>query len=126
MILVVTGGRDWRDAGYVSRCLTQLHADHPITELVEGGATGVDEYAAQWARRNNIPVKRFPVSGDDWKRLGRRAGPQRNEAMAAYVAEHGGCCAVFHGGRGTANMRRCAEAKGLRIFDFSTNAVAIR
>jgi len=83
----------------------------PITEVVSGGAPGVDTSAEQWAERHGIPVTRFPA---DWKRYGRRAGPIRNQAMAEYGEA---LVAVWDGkSRGTKNMIRLARKHGLRVF----------
>lgn len=115
--MIVTGGRDWRDAGYVSRILTQIHEKEGIAEIVEGGATGVDRYARNWARRNNIPCRTFVA---DWQKHGRAAGPIRNEQMAHYaLGNYFRKCVVFPGGKGTANMREIAEKHGIEIIDVS-------
>ena len=57
-----------------------------------------------------LPCRRFPA---DWARFGRAAGPLRNAAMAA-VAD----AAVVYwrpGSRGSADMVRAAQARGLRV-----------
>lgn len=90
-----------------------------ISEVVSGGARGVDELGERWATTRFIPVKRFPA---DWKSYGNRAGPIRNRAMAEYVFEHsspynmGGLVAVWDGrSRGTADMIQTAQELGLRV-----------
>lgn len=52
-----------------------------ITEVVSGGAYGVDSAGEDFARKNNISIKRFIP---DWSKHGKRAGPLRNASMAAY------------------------------------------
>lgn len=52
-----------------------------ITEVVSGGAKGVDSYGETWAVGKGIPVKRMPA---DWARFGRGAGFYRNVDMAEY------------------------------------------
>lgn len=70
-----------------------------ITEVVSGCARGVDEHGEQWAKRRDIPVKRFPA---DWDRHGRAAGPIRNRQMAQYADA---LIAIWDGkSRGTKNM----------------------
>lgn len=58
MRVLVCGGRDFRDVTAVYHALDQLDARYPITHLIQGGARGVDEIAAQWAElatRNSGP-----------------------------------------------------------------------
>lgn len=82
-----------------------------ITEVVSGGAPGVDALAEKWAEQNGIPVKQFPA---DWDRYGRKAGPIRNQAMAEYGEA---LIAVWDGkSRGTRDMIRRARKHGLRVF----------
>lgn len=64
MIVVVTGGRDYNDRGAVWYALTQLNNKHPITELIEGEASGVDTLCREWAEQFNIPVRRCPAARD--------------------------------------------------------------
>lgn len=53
-----------------------------ISEVVSGGARGVDTLGEQWAVLRDIPIRRFPA---DWKRLGKTAGRTRNSEMARYA-----------------------------------------
>jgi hypothetical protein len=53
-----------------------------ITEVVCGGASGVDELGRKWAFDNNIRCSLFPA---DWERYKKAAGPLRNRDMAAYA-----------------------------------------
>lgn len=64
-----------------------------ITEVVCGGASGIDTLGAEWAveeywydsghtYKNIIPVKNFPAN---FKKLGKKAGPIRNAEMGAYA-----------------------------------------
>lgn len=82
-----------------------------ITEVVSGCAPGADNYGEIWAEGHNIRVKRFPA---DWNKHGRAAGPIRNSEMADYAEQ---CVAVWDGkSRGTGDMVRKAQAKGLKLF----------
>lgn len=81
-----------------------------VTEVVSGGAHGVDRAGEGWAAHSKIPLKRMPA---DWTK-GRRGGPLRNEAMAEYADA---LIAIWDGtSRGTLDMIRRAEAHGLRIY----------
>jgi hypothetical protein len=53
-----------------------------ITEVVSGGARGVDRMGEYYAECNNLPIKRFTP---DWEGYGKRAGFMRNTAMALYA-----------------------------------------
>lgn len=86
-----------------------------ISEVVSGGATGVDAQGETWAQSQNIPVKRFPA---DWAKHGKAAGPIRNGQMADYAEA---LIAIWDGqSRGTKNMIEQARKKGLRVYVHST------
>ncbi len=112
MKLIICGGRNNRLSLVDFNRLTHWKAIYHITELVSGGCRGIDQDGESWAKHVGIPVKLFPA---DWS-LGNGAGPIRNQAMADYCAP-GDFCAVFPGGRGTADMRRRAETRGLIILE---------
>ena len=115
--VIVTGGRDFRDQDYIENVLTKIHAEHEITQLVEGGAKGVDYHAKQWALKNGIDVKTFPA---DWKTHKLAAGPIRNELMAQYASEaEKALCVAFFGGKGTASMKGLAKSYGITVIDVS-------
>jgi hypothetical protein len=81
-----------------------------ITEVVSGGAAGVDRLGEEWARKHKISVKRFPA---DWKKHGKAAGPIRNKAMAEYADA---LIAIWDGqSKGTWNMMEEAAARGLLV-----------
>lgn len=108
--LGVTGGRDYGNAVHVAEALNELHKQFGIAVLVEGGAHGLDTLARFWAKGRRIAVETHPA---DWDKHGKAAGPIRNEEMANAID----ALAVFPGGRGTADMRRRAERKGLPIYE---------
>ena len=75
-----------------------------ITEVVEGGAAGVDYCGYLWAKFNGIPVKEFEA---EWKKHGKAAGPIRNRAMAEYADE---LLLIWDGkSRGSKNMKEEME-----------------
>lgn len=82
-----------------------------ITEIISGGAQGVDSLGLNHARANNIPVKMFIP---DWKTYGKAAGPIRNTEMA----ENADALILVWDGlsRGSADMLKKAQDKGLKIF----------
>lgn len=58
MKILVCGGRNFRSPAQVFKALDDLHAKMPITELMQGGATGVDQFAKEWAT-TKPEIKRF-------------------------------------------------------------------
>jgi hypothetical protein len=95
----------------VFRALDLIHAETPITELMQGGAAGVDAFARDWAATNS--VKRY-VCRADWTTHGRAAGPIRNARMLEWKPD---ALIAFPGGPGTANMTMQAKAAGVRVIE---------
>lgn len=82
-----------------------------ISEVVSGGARGVDALGERWALEHGVPVARMPA---DWKAHGKAAGPLRNEQMAVYADA---LIAIWDGAStGTADMITRARAHGLRVY----------
>ncbi len=101
MKVIIAGSRTIRDVTYVESCIGLAIAENDIdvTEVVSGGAVGVDSIGEGWARSNGILVKWFLPR---WELYGRRAGPMRNKKMAKYADV---LIAIWDGkSRGTANM----------------------
>lgn len=59
-----------------------LKAPCTPTEIVSGGADGVDSCAKQFAEENDLPYTEFEA---DWDEHGKSAGPIRNAQMAEYA-----------------------------------------
>ena len=82
-----------------------------ITEVVSGGARGVDQLGERWARDNGCQVKRFLPN---WSRDGKAAGHIRNRQMGDYADA---LVAIWDGkSRGTAGMIEYARGRGLKVF----------
>lgn len=112
-VVLVAGGRHYWHRTLIERTLDDIHDSQPITLLVHGAAPGADTVAARWAHRAGVPQQPYPAA---WERLGRRAGPIRNQAM---LDESKPDRAVFFaGGAGTEDMRRrCRGAQVPVIVD---------
>lgn len=71
-----------------SRTITSVNlADHlpaDVTEIVSGGARGIDTLAAVYAREHGIPLTEFLP---DYPRYGRGAPLKRNAQIADYADE---------------------------------------
>ncbi|MDR2799858.1 MAG: DUF2493 domain-containing protein [Desulfovibrio sp.] len=99
MKVVIFGSRGISNMREVDKALAHSGVAGSITEVVCGGARGVDTLAQLYAREHALPLKLFIA---DWEKYGKRAGPMRNMEMAGY-ADFG--IAVWDGySRGTAHM----------------------
>jgi len=105
MKLIIAGSRSFRD--YQLLCQTLEPERHRITEVLHGGARGVDQLGFRWALKHHIRSRCFAA---DWQRFGKAAGVRRNYQMAqagdVLVAFH------VHNSPGTAHMIACMRALG--------------
>ena len=106
--IIVAGGRNFSDRGFLRYKLDQLTSCIPSDrlEIVSGGARGADSLGEEWATERGVKVTKFEA---EWGRHGRKAGPIRNRQMAEYAD----ALVAFPGGRGTMNM--IETAKGFRL-----------
>ena len=116
MRTIVAGSRTINDMRLLRKAINE--SDFLITEIVSGGAKGVDSLGEKYAKQAGINLVIFPAN---WKAHGKAAGPIRNERMALYAAEDssrpGALIAIWDGeSRGTANMISHAKSVGLKIF----------
>lgn len=107
--LIVCGGRDYADRDHVFATLDHIHAQRNIALIIEGGATGADRLAREWAQDRGVPFRTEPAN---WTQFGRAAGPLRNARMLALEPDG---VVAFPGGRGTENMVRQAEEDGVPV-----------
>ena len=88
--VLVTGSRDWPDAGRIRGELAALADAHPEGRLVVHGdaARGADRMASDWARTMRNDGRRVAEEAHpaDWARYGGHSGFLRNAAMAALGA----------------------------------------
>ena len=85
MKVIIAGGRNITDYKFVSDAMSHDGAQYivsKLTEVVSGGAKGVDYLGESWAEISNKPYKIFKAN---WKKHGRAAGPIRNEEMGDYA-----------------------------------------
>lgn len=113
MITIIAGSREIVDYGVVKEAVMRaaLYKGIAITEVISGGARGVDSLAISYAKEYNLPYR---VMFADWDTYGRRAGYRRNEAMAD-VAE--ALVAVWDGtSSGTRHMINTALDRDLPTY----------
>ena len=117
MKTIIAGSRDlpgdeefiW----YVADAITRSGWKKDITEVVSGGARGIDLAGEMYAKEAGYLVKRFPA---DWATHGKAAGLLRNSGMAKYADA---LIAIWDGrSRGTAHMIKEMEKQGKRIFTY--------
>ena len=110
--IVVTGGRDYRDADRVTQALDAVHRKHGIEAVIQGGADGADRLAAEWAWDRQIRVGTYNAQ---WRKYGKKAGPIRNEEMLHLSKPD--AVVAFPGGSGTADCIARAKAKGIPVWE---------
>ena len=98
------GGRHYHD----QRRVFEVIDDLGCCRIVHGAAPGADRLAGRWAVARRVPCKGYPAQ---WDRLGRAAGPLRNQQMLA--CEHVDLVVAFPGDKGTEDMLRRALKAGI-------------
>ena len=81
MKAIIAGSRSIRKYRVVERIILECPLFDQITEIVSGGAAGVDSMAIHFATKHDIPYKVFPA---DWEKYGKAAGMIRNGEMTKY------------------------------------------
>lgn len=115
MRVLVCGGRDYNNAGVVWHSLTDLAERHGPLFIIQGGATGADTLAKEWAQITSSENIEFPA---EWEKHGKAAGPIRNKRMI--VEGKPDLVVAFPGGKGTANMVKLAEEAGIKVLKIET------
>lgn len=107
---VEKGDRGEREAYALDDALYAIHRRTPITVIIQGGGTGADALARDWAESIGAKCVTVPA---DWATHGRAAGPIRNERMARDFSPDKVLAAP--GGRGTASMLAMARKYSIEI-----------
>lgn len=82
-----------------------------VSEVVSGGARGVDLLGEVYARKENKNIKRFPA---EWDKFGKSAGYKRNTQMAEYSD---GLIAIWDGkSSGTKHMIDEMRKRNKKVF----------
>lgn len=116
MKVIIAGGRNITNIACVRGAVA--NSGFEVTEIISGGAAGVDTLGETYGKQEGIPVRIFPA---DWS-LGRKAGPLRNATMAQNADA---LILVWDGkSRGSASMKREARKHGLRVFEWRVAEVA--
>ena len=111
MKTIIAGGRDITDPRIVTSAVVESGFAPDTTEVVSGGAAGVDRIGEGMAELAGLKCTIFAA---DWAKHGRAAGPIRNRQMAAYADR---LIAVWDGkSRGTKNMIDEMKKLGKPVF----------
>lgn len=109
MKVLICGSRGWLQAGVIRDRIAELPAE---SEVIEGGAHGVDTLARKCALDRGLEVVEYPAS---WRRDGSGGGPKRNIRMLE--REQPTLVIAFHlaNSSGTAHMIREARKRGIEV-----------
>jgi hypothetical protein len=120
MKVIIAGSRGINpDLGQVVTCVALSGYD--VTELVCGGAAGVDRAGRHWADHFKIPVKLFMP---DWNTHSKSAGMIRNKQMGDYADA---LVAIWDcESRGTAHMIRHMQQLEKPYYVFTIDGGQIR
>lgn len=109
-VILVCGGRRYADRGRLYWELDKVRSELRDVCIVQGGATGADRLALEWARHRGILCRSYHA---DWQQHGKQAGFIRNQEMLDKEDVH--IVVAFPGGRGTADMVRRSRKKGVKV-----------
>lgn len=118
--LLIAGSRNFEDRETFNRVTDEnIDGDHRFTVIVEGGASGADTLAREYALERGMNYKEFKA---DWKRYGRAAGPKRNDEMIVFIKEKNGVALYFWDGKskGTKQCIESARRKGINVTIWDT------
>lgn len=121
--ILVTGSRNWYDYEPVETVLrfAYQHFGSPDTVLVHGAAHGADSIARHVWERQGLPTEAHPVTDEDWRAHGKRAGMLRNRLMVSLGAD---LCLGFvrDNSRGTTGCLKMALNAGIPTYAFHHEA----
>lgn len=116
MKVIIAGSRKL-GMPHLLAALRAVPSDFEITEIISGGASGIDKAGEEFAQEHKIPLKIFYA---EWNKYGKSAGYKRNTQMADYAEA---LIAVWDGSsRGTKHMIDIATSKGLKVFVYNANS----
>lgn len=114
--ILVCGGRHFSDYDFIAQALRSLCTEAQGIMIIQGGATGADSLADQWAVANGLCSETYEIKKEEWDQYGNMAGSIRNKRML--VEGKPDMVVAFVGGRGTRDMIDQAKAAGIPVMEF--------
>ena len=113
MRILVTGGRTENPRAVADHLHFLLDGRTDVECIIQGCAKGADTGAQIFAEESNIPQMKFPVTKEEWDRVGKSAGYKRNKRMR----DEGNpdLIIAFPGGKGTQHMIDLGNEKTIPI-----------
>jgi len=93
--------------------LDDIHKNTPITMVINGGASGADKLAREWADRRGVDHKEYYA---EWNSYGKSAGPIRN-CLMLYDNPDIELVVATQGGSGTLNMVKLSRSAQIRVVE---------
>jgi hypothetical protein len=129
MKIIIAGSRSIEDYELLKKVMVQSNAAFKATEIISGGARGVDKLGERWAKEHKIPLR---IMKAEWNKLNvpgavidvrpgeeegwynSRAGIQRNEQMGDYAD----AAVILWDGKsnGTRHMTNYMKKLGKKVF----------
>lgn len=103
MKFIICGGRDYADRDRLTQVLDGVHKKCTIHAIIEGGATGADRLAREWALEKGIQVFTAIANGDE----------QRQQAAMLSLDPDG--VIAFHDGFHCRDLTRMAEMSDVKV-----------
>lgn len=113
MKTIIAGSRTITKYTHVAKAIddAQSKGGITITEVISGGADGVDRIGEEWAKKHRIPLR---IVKADWRKHGKQAGILRNAEMAKHADA---LIAVWDSiSKGTEHMISQATRAGLKVY----------
>ena len=112
MKVLVCGSRHFNDYERLKACLSGIHNQTPISEIIHGDARGADRMSSTYAIEYGITVRKFPAL---WDLHGKRAGIIRNIEMLREGNPDYVVAFLALNSRGTKHMIEIAEKAGVPV-----------
>lgn len=113
MKVLVCGGRDFNDHGFLEHALNEINKEvGGISFIINGSCEGADRLSSRWAGDHGIHYAEMPAL---WRYNGKSAGPKRNKAMLECIDLD--LIVAFPGGKGTEDMVKLGYANDIEVID---------
>jgi len=120
MRTIIAGSRDIVDMDLIDKAIKHFGVTD-ITEVVSGGARGVDLLAIEWAKKHGIPCTTIDA---DWKKHGKSAGYKRNFVMLEYIGKDGQAIVIWDGrSTGSKHMADICRFDGVKVYLYETTKI---